>query len=254
MELEDDQYLDNQDDDLLEEGDQLPNHDELDDNEGSERSGRGDLNVALRKEREQRRLLQDQLAQKDADLQRREALLQQLGQNHRREEPRVDRDAMRQAFSDNLLERPDEVFQQRDNQLRSEIMRQNAPLFIQAAKATIAEDPEFGDFYRNRPGFKKAADAYVQDYVTSYGPVEPTAMKHVLGLLSGIANDGQAPSNKAAKDRLSSIADKSGGASNRKSATQILEDKAKLSNRDYSKWAETPEGKRVLNEALKASG
>lgn len=256
MDLEDDQYLENQDDDLLGDDDLLPAQDEHDDNEGSERSGRGDLNVALRKEREKRRLAEEQLAQKDADLQRREALLQQLGQNNnRREEPRVDPDAFREQLVDRLYTRPDEVLNQRDQHLMSQMVRQQAPLYIKAAKMDIADDPEFGDFYKTRPGFKTAADAYIQDCVTAYGQVNPDNMRHVLGLLANVAKDGgSASSNKSAKDKLTSIADKSGGTSNRKTPSQILEDKAKLSNRDYSKWADSPEGKRVLNEALKASG
>jgi hypothetical protein len=277
MDSNEDLYFDNQDDEQLlgEENDSIESE-ESDDNEGSEQQGRGDLNIALRKEREALRqlkeqaaqreaALKEQLAQRDVDIQRREALLQQLGQP-RREAPQVDQNAMRQALADSLLERPDQVFAERDNNLLSQVQqfvqKQNAPLYIRSAKAEVAEDPEFGEFYKTRPGLKKAADAWIENSVATYGHVDPRALKETLNYLVDIAREGiptqaASTSNDAAKKKLNSVADKSNGVQARKTVDQILEEKsvlAKKNPKEYLKWADSPEGTRVLNEALKSWG
>lgn len=256
MALDDDLYLDNQESEVDEDDDLLGSAgDDADD--GEPERGRGDIRVALRKEREQSRLLKEQLAQRDKDLERHQTLLQQLGQ--RRDEPKVDPAALRETLSNSLLERPDEVFQLRDNQLLSQVQRMQAPLYARMARSDVMDDPQYGELYRSRPAFKKTVDAWIQNSVSTYGAVDPQALQETLAYLGEIAKEagGPATSNDAAKRKLSSVADKSGGTGNRKTAEQILEEKSKLAKtnrREYLKWADSPEGKRILDEALKSSG
>jgi hypothetical protein len=244
-------YFDNQDDQDVEA--QLLGDDEGLDDEPDR--GRGDLNVALKKEREEKRQLKDQLAQLEKGFERQGALLQQLGQ--RREEPKVDRAALREAMVDGLMVKPDEVFQQRDQHLLSQVQRMNAPLYVKAAKSDVSDHPEYGELYKSRPSFKKTVDAYLQNQVATYGVVDQDALNETLSFLRDIATEGQPgkPSNEAAKQKLSSIVDKNTGSVGRKSINEILDEKAQLAKtnrKEYLKWADSPAGKEILNKALKA--
>jgi len=247
----DDLYFDNQDDDLSID-DQLLGEDGG--AEGEPDRGRGDLNIALKKEREEKRLLKEQLAQRERELERREALLSQLGT--RRDEPQVDRSALRQTLADSLLERPDEVLGQRDQHLISQVHRMNAPLYVKAAKSDVSEG-EYGELYKSRTAFKKTVDAYIQNTVATTGQVDTESLNETLAFLAEIANEGQPtkPSNQAAKDKLGSIVDKGGSGAGRKSIDEILVEKTKLAKtnrREYLKWADSPEGKAILNKALQS--
>lgn len=253
MDYNDELDFDNPDDLLGEEDNQLPSGEEPDDKEGSEQQGRGDIRVALRKEREEARRLREQLAQQAKDLERERAWNQQVQQ--RRQEPPVDREAMRQRLADSLLDRPDEVFDQHSQRLIAQMQQMNAPVYVRAAMSEASDDPEFGDLYKNRPGFKKAMDAWISNSIQVHGQIDREAMKETGKYLADIAREsGSAPSNRAAKDKLSSIADKSGNQAGRKGAEQIWEEKSKLKNREYQKWADSPEGVRTLNELMKAQG
>lgn len=251
--MEDELYFENQDDLSVE--DQLFGEDE-----GQEPSfDRGDLNVALKKEREEKRQLKEQLSQRDKelekrqrDLDRREALLQHIGQQQK--QPR-DLESERTALSERLLERPDEVFDQRDQYLFNQLQKKLAPLEARSAKLDVAEHPEYGDLYKSRPAFKKTVNAWIENAADAYGRVDQSALNETLAYLAEIANEGQSqkPSNDAAKQKLTSIVDK-GTSQGRKSIEQILAEKAKLAktNRnEYLKWADSEAGKALLNEALK---
>lgn len=252
----DDLYFDNQDDLDIESQLLGDDDDEGDAPEGEPERGRGDLRIALKKEREERRQLREELEAMRRDSQRRDALLEQLGQ---RQQPQVDPARARQLFADRLVEAPDEVFQQRDQQLLNQVQRLNAPLYIKAAKSDIAEHPEYGEVYRTRPKFKDTIDAYLQNQVNTYGAVDNEALNETLSYLHGIyleASGGKTTSNDAAKKKLNSIVDKGGNPNGKQSVEQVLEEKSKLAQkgaagrREYMKWAESPEGKQVLNKAL----
>lgn len=253
--MEDDLYFDNQDD--LSVDDQL-----LGDDEGGESSfDRGDLNIALKKEREEKRQLKEQLSQREKDLEQRardlerhQALLQQLGQ---RQQPQVDPEVARTSLADRLLERPDEVLNQRDSALLSHVQKRFAPLEARSAKLDVLEHPEYGDLYKNRPAFKKTVNAWIENAADAYGQVDPRALNETLAYLAEIANEsGQGsgkPSTDAAKQKLTSIVDKGSSAQGKKSLEQILDEKAKLAKTDrkaYLKWADSEAGKQVLNAAL----
>lgn len=254
--IDDEIYLDDQEDSLE---DQLLGDDDGSDLSPSQNRG-GDLNIALKQEREEKKALKEERDALKRDLERNNALLSTLGQR-REPEPKIDRDAMRSALSDSLLERPDEVFAQRDQHLLAHVQKMNAPIFVKAAKSDVAEDPEYGELYKSRPAFKKTVDAYIQNTVATNGSVDQAALTETLAFLAEIANEGQGkvPSNKAAKDKLTSIVDKGGASTGRKSVNQILEEKSKLASSKnkadrtaYIQWADSSEGKQVLNKALQS--
>lgn len=258
MDVDNEIYLDDQDDDSLES--QLLGEDDGSDLESPSQRNGGDLNIALKQEREEKKALKEQLAQRDKELERRDALLSNLGQR-REPEPKIDRDALRSALSDSLLERPDEVFAQRDQHLMAQMQRMNAPMYVKAAKSDVADDPEYGDLYKSRPAFKKTVDAYIQNTVATNGSVDQASLTETLAFLAEIANEGQGktPGNKAAKDKLTSIVDKGRESTGRKSVNQILEEKSKLAGSknkadraSYIQWADSTEGKQVLNKALQS--
>ncbi len=251
----DDLFFENQDDDTLEEqllGDE--GHDP-----GEEEPNRGDLNIALKRERDEKRQLREQLEASRKELERREALLEQLGT--RRQEPKEDPAVVRERMLTRLLEAPDETLNQRDQFLLNQVHQMNAPLYEKAARADVIEHPEYGELYKTRPMFKTTIDAYISQQIAANGRVNPedldAALSH-LGALIGEAGGGGKPSNDAAKARLKSIAEKPQGT---RKAEDVLEDKMKLAERamrgdreaakKYSAWESSPEGKALLNKALK---
>lgn len=250
---DDDLYLDN-----------LDEQDEQDDEgEGDEEppQRKGNLSVALQEERKQRRELQEQLKARDSELQRLNGFLERTTPQPKQE---FDREEANRRLQEELIERPFDVLESmlsgRDREWESKITKAMAPALVTHTDAYLSSHPEYKDLYAS-PVVKQVIKSYAEDAVKSGNIKDISALEQALGnIMLTVENlhkdftGGTSGKPDTRKEKLSSVAGKSGYRGDRGSLESVWEDKQKLAKsnpRKYSEWAKTDDGKKVLNAILR---
>ncbi len=246
-EFEDEQYVDNQQDDETD----LIDSEEPEEEE-PEQPRKGNLAAALREEREKRKQYEQRLAEVQESQKRTEALYSQLSQ---RNHPQPDREAQLEELRNRMFDRPDEVLQQRDAHLISEMRKQMAPMAINSAQSFLSNHPEYREVY-SIPEIKQAVDQHIQQAAYRDGTVDTNDLVSTLAgltmLASKLAGGRPQASKNNGKDRLSSTIGKS--SSNGKAGRtdeDIVQDALKnMSPKDYAKFEKDPKNREMINRVL----
>ena len=244
-ELEDEQYIDNEQDDESD----LIDSDEQEDE--PEQPRKGNLAAALKEEREKRKQYEQRLSEMHERQSRTEALYNQLSQ---RNSPQPDREAQLEELRNRMFDRPDEILQQRDAHLMAEMRKQMAPMAINSAQSFLSNHPEYREVYAI-PEIKQAVDQHIQQSAFNTGVVDTNDLVNTLAGLTMLAGKlGGKPqvSKNNGKDRLSSTVGKSSN-SGKSSRTEedIVQDALKnMSPRDYAKFEKDPKNREMVNRVL----
>jgi hypothetical protein len=221
--LQDDkQFFDNTDNDFeqdedLESSEPLPANESDDDGE-EEPKRKGNPAIALRQERESNRQLKQQFEQQQQKLASLEAMFEQLNQRgyapqqQQQPDPRL-LDQQRQQFADQLLERPDEVFNNFAQQIQRQTYASQAPLMVDRVFSEAVKGDEELTSALNVPVVREILAPYVQDELSRHGNMGE-AVKMLKPLIQQTLAIGKAfsqqakPAQKVAPDRADSFAGK----------------------------------------------
>jgi hypothetical protein len=219
--LQDDkQFFDNTDDDFeqnedIEGSEPLPANESDDDGE-EEPKRKGNPAIALRQERDNNRQLKQQFEQQQQELASLKAMYEQLNQRgyapQQQPDPRLI-DQQRQQFADQLLERPDEVFNNFAQQIQRQTYASQAPLMVDRVFSEAVKGDDELSSALNVPVVREVLAPYVQEELSRHGNMGE-AVKMLKPLIQQTLAIGKAfsqqakPAQKVAPDRADSFAGK----------------------------------------------
>lgn len=215
----------------------------------------GNLNVALREEREKRRQIERERDEMKELLQKREAMLSAIQPQNN--QPQVDRSKVRQQLQVDMFERPDEVLYHHNAQVVQHLDQRYAPMFAQQAKLMVGMDPNYKDVYAV-PSIKQAIDAYIDGAYAQGRMIQPQELNQVVNYFGKIREDlvGNKTATSSASNKPTSTVNK--GASGSQSAEitgnsdlDVWNKALKMSPKDYAKWEKDPKNRPLLERVMK---
>lgn len=233
--------------DILEEEPEASEEEEIEDDsdeyvdQNPEPRPKGDLSVALRKEREAKKALQSQLSDFQKQLEKQQAVLERLGQPPQQQ---YDPEQYNNQLMDAWTENPAHVLQMYGQNISQHIMQQQAPLITSFAQMQLAQHPEFGELYKNEM-VQQQVNQYLSNVIQRKGMVDLEDINGIVdhySSLSRIFGGGAQPKpSSKGRDKLTSAVGggkvKKQTASNAEEALKIANEMVqKLKPKDYVKW------------------
>jgi len=242
--IEDESYLDNDDQEIEDQSTEEADDDESDDPPQQ----KGNLGAALKQERERAKQLTEQLKEREKAYERQQALLEQLGQNR---QPQQNNEDYNKVLQEKLFENPAHVLGYYAQQAQLNAIRQLAPQQKHIAKMHLSSNPEYAELYK-MDAVREAVDAYIDQQLDQAGAVDFESLGQVMTYFSNMKaafGGGAKPSTKGRENLSSAVNKGSQGRSASLSDEQALQEALKMPPKKYAEWE--AKNKDLVNRVLK---